>query len=236
MCTFIKQPYEKTELPFNEFIEIYSKAYFYSNPKIPGITYVQSNQSREEKVLKADVLDREGLGLILAWKSGKIKLDGDFYAGWNNCQSEDPSMGRYCMDISKLCTEMNNKKKDLDKYIYQEEPLSFIASILDINAKGIGPVYAIAILYFYSKGKYPIYDRFARVAINAINADPQRFPVKGESRQMTDYEIEYPKYIQEIEVLQREYQELFQLPSQINYLEYRNLDRALWIYGHGFNP
>ena len=40
----------------------------------------------------------------------------------------------------------------------------------DINIKGLGSVYLVTLLYFISRNTLPIYDRFAKMAIDAIEA------------------------------------------------------------------
>lgn len=81
--------------------------------------------------------------------------------------------------------------------------------------KYAGPVIAVTLLYFVTKGEYPIFDRFAVSAVNSITG----------SHICESYSSfkNYQEYKRQIESLESE----FRLdPAD------RRLDRALWAYGH----
>lgn len=228
----------KRKLTFKEFLNKYPNAYFTpqgssDNTKIVGICYTQGNKDKETDVLEADIFTRSGLGKILAWKLGKIKKDGSYASGWTNCETENPIMyEKYTLDIDSLLQKLKENKEELDKFVKQNKYIEFVNHILDYKIKGIGPVYAITILFFYSKGKYPIYDRFARHALKSIK--DKEIPKRKKIKKTFVFEIDYPKYIEAIAKYQKCYQGIDNT-NEINYLKYRDLDRALWIYGHGFD-
>lgn len=93
--------------------------------------------------------------------------------------------------------------------------------------ENIGFVYAITLLYFLSGGKYPIYDVYARVAVEAICGE-REIPLKknlsnnGPSLSgFNDYNNNYRKKVVE---------DIFRGEDIRN----RKFDRALWAYGHLF--
>lgn len=90
--------------------------------------------------------------------------------------------------------------------------------------KQFGTVYIITLIYFLSKGKYPIYDKFAHKAIMAIdsNRNPMDItvaspPDKSSVAKVINMYTEYYKKIEEIFG---------------SYRLTRKQDQALWVYGH----
>ncbi len=96
---------------------------------------------------------------------------------------------------------------------------------------GIGSVYAITLLHFASCGEWPIYDKFAHLALLAI-----------------DQEREFPSIITDSELgksfhsnAKRTFDDYMQYKNLLHtyfgdaYKKDRNIDRALWAYGHLFN-
>ena len=89
---------------------------------------------------------------ILRWKTGAI----DF-----NYDNSTITTAWYSIDAHNLIKEIGGQNTG--------EPVSdIIKKIMDCE-KYIGPVYAITLLYFLSQGKYPIYDRFAHIAVKVIS-------------------------------------------------------------------
>ena len=103
----------------------------------------------------------------------------------------------------------------------------------------VGTVYLITLMYFISKGKYPIYDRFAMKAIRAIEEEgviPKKGSIPYKELKIVDKvindESEYSYKIY-MDNLNRIFpQEEFQFDEKG--LAKRELDQALWVYGHLF--
>ena len=124
----------------------------------------------------------------------------------------------------------NKNIPELQAMCENEDWNKVLSTIMSRRVKGIGPVYVIAVLYFVSGGKYPIYDRFADMALEYIFAYIG-YLKKGESKMLSsDNALErYKNYINRLEIL------LKQLGKEnANYIEYRDLDRVLWVYGYGY--
>lgn len=105
--------------------------------------------------------------------------------------------------------------------------------------KGLGTVYCITLLYFISKGKYPIFDQFADKALDVISQNKEEFPsidsksykplpsdlpIKGEK--LKQFKERYDEYCEKIEKLKSQLSVRYRNPQN------RDLDRALWVYGH----
>lgn len=93
-------------------------------------------------------------------------------------------------------------------------------------------MYSIAVLFFVSKGIYPIYDRFADTALRCIFSEEPKYPFVGDSKKLGSFNIQsyyLNEYQDKINILLKELN-----ISKVNFIEYRDLDRALWVYGHGF--
>lgn len=198
------------------FLDFYSKCYYMNNN-----VFVEDEI---EKLLDKgkNNLTEEDLFNILAWKIGKI-----------NHKKSNPDDGIiYYKDWNKELLEAKIYKDSLDKEFFScikkslleingEELIDYINKLKDINH--LGPVYIVTLRYFSTKGKYPIYDRFAYKAIQAILNNHIPFDLISEkntlNKNINDIYNEYLKKLQNI------------FPE--NFSE-RKVDQALWVYGHLF--
>lgn len=101
-----------------------------------------------------------------------------------------------------------------------------------IDTEGLGPVYRLAILYFFTKGRIPIYDKYADVAITAVKGDKK--PLDEVKRSFAVQE----KIKNDVSGIKKEYLDYYKFFKDNNfmtvYLKNRDFDRALWTYGHLF--
>ena len=95
----------------------------------------------------------------------------------------------------------------------------------------------MTLLFFATKGNYPIFDRFAFAALCAINegAKPDR------NRPLVDYvKMSTANNVSGAAEIYEKYMKLL-LDKKLfdwnnkNATEKRDIDRALWVYGHLFN-
>ena len=113
------------------------------------------------------------------------------------------------------------------------EKINFSGELKEIlkelkRVEGIGTVYAITILHFVDRKKWPIYDRFADIALKAIEDDCSPWSEINELQLVSDSSslntqvTLYEKYKKRLnDVFGKEY-------------DYRKVDQALWVYGHMF--
>lgn len=193
------------------FLNLYEQLYFF-------LTRNNKLENEIEKILK-DGINKGDAEKIMLWKTG-----GKIYNGVLSTQYHKINMS----DIYKIEKELIDKNKCND-------PTLVINHIT--NSDKVGFVYAVTLLHFASKGKYPIYDKFAHVALKQIS-DKSDF-----KRIIKDSELEKEIHKENAEKRFNEYQEHY--IDRINNIfetQYgkkksydRRVDRALWAYGHLFN-
>lgn len=172
----------------------------------------------------------------MAWKVGKIKhfesKDGFVYAkDWKNAEQFEVYRYNQPFDIKAISEYIVKNIAQLEKEA-NEDPQHTLCKLRDQKTKGIGTVYLITLLYFISRGKYPIYDRFALMAIQAICEDKK----PGESVTITDLPEKNSRAFERVfEVRMVPFIEKLETVFGTAYQESRNVDRALWVYGHAFH-
>lgn len=229
----------------DEFIEMYNKSYFCSAERVvKGVTQNSKVAETEiERILNEGIKTTNDVINILAWKIGKIKhKDTDengkitFSKDW-----EDPyhfNIYRYGKKWEEIKEFVEYIVKHIDRlYLTSKDSPQEVLNELGKKAKnGIGPVYLITLLYFISKGQYPIYDRFAYIALQEIKngaepfttkIEPQTLPNKTSKKFKSVYEDYIEPYMQDISLV-------FGSDYNSSIEEYTNIDRALWVYGHAF--
>ncbi|MDE6566402.1 MAG: hypothetical protein K2K70_01565 [Lachnospiraceae bacterium] len=225
------------------FIEFYSDAYYIQNSQ-----YIEENI---EEILYNGINTKMDIINILAWKIGKIKhlesqTNGEYvyYSDWAETIETNPNQVKYRgkeMHLKPFLENIEKDKERLEKFVTgsneddPQEVLNQLNSYLG-NTVGIGTVYLVTLLYFISKGRYPIYDRFAQMAVTAIKNDnkPNSEKNKVSYKELPD-RMNQGKFKKIVENNLRSYwtdiDDIFGIDK---YQENRNIDRALWVYGHLF--
>lgn len=179
-----------------EFIDFYSKVYYWENRDIKLEKTIENLLSRQQELTESDFFD------ILCWKTGGTTSDNKSVKTRYNVIS-----------VSEITKKYNETKGKSKEEIFHEL----------IKIKGIGPVYAITLLYFISKAEYPIYDNFADIALQAIT---DKDSWKNTYNDKTIYSWKnYEEYKKTI----------FEIFGDKEYQKNRKIDQALWAYGHLFN-
>ena len=226
----------------DEFIEMYNKSYFRSAERVvKGVTQNSKVAETEiERILNEGIKTTNDVINILAWKIGKIKHK-DTDENGKITFSKDPyhfNIYRYGKKWEEIKEFVEYIVKHIDRlYLTSKDSPQEVLNELGKKAKnGIGPVYLITLLYFISKGQYPIYDRFAYIALQEIKngaepfttkIEPQTLPNKTSKKFKSVYEDYIEPYMQDISLV-------FGSDYNSSIEEYRNIDRALWVYGHAF--
>ena len=172
---------------------------------------------------------------ILAWKIGKIKHseshDSFVYADdWKNAEQFRTYRYNRKFDIQTISEYIANNITQLEKKA-EYAPQQVLCELRDLHINGLGTVYIITLLYFISHGQYPIYDRFAWKAIQAICDDKKpgdvinasELPAKNTRAFDTVFDTYMIPYIEKLKSV-----------FGATYQESRDVDRALWVYGHKF--
>ena len=230
--------YKGNEITIEEFIKYYSNIYYLDTEQLNGIR--KSSRFIENTIddlLKKGINSEKDVINILAWKLGKIRHRESenikcfvYTSDWENAKQYDIKIYGKKVEIYKfikyIVSNINGLEIEANEY-----PQSVLDKLNEKSPYGIGTVYMITLLYFISRGKYPIYDRFAMIAIDAITNGnkPDEFvkykqlPSKKEKGFNKLMNNGMNNYIYKIEdVFGKEYQ------------NNRDIDRALWVYGHLF--
>lgn len=241
MCKFYDPTGE--EISIDQFVSNYSKCYFINNNKFV--------EDRIEELLIAEQLSAEDVMLILRWKMGRIDAKASQAKNKLNLPEKDVSdsfitytgRGRkvdatdFCNKISILSREKKcprNAEEIWSAFIPDKESSS------KINVpENMGTVYLLTVLYFLTNAEYPIYDRFAKMALDAIKSNGKikpgdvvpykEMPTKtdgGFKNLLCKSDSKYRVYINELETVFRE--------KYTTNKQNRDIDRALWVYGHLF--
>ena len=191
-----------------------------------------------EKVLKYGIKTPIDVVHILAWKTGKTKhyesekkREFVYAKDWSNAETSGkvfrPRIGE--CDINKISSYISKNIESLEKEV-SEAPQNVLCKLREQSVKGIGTVYLITLMYFISRGSYPIYDRFAKKAIDAIVNEVKPGGVIKE-RQLPDKTSE--KFCKIMKNEMKEYICNLEAVFGSDYKD-RDVDRALWVYGHMF--
>lgn len=185
------------EIDKKSFLNLYSNLYFYKNTRFADEPI--------SNALVNGITDIDDIKTILSWKMGglfKLQPDND--------------------NIAKLRSHTVNLN-DLFAFVNSYTGKDLI--INSTNIKGLGPVYATALLFFKSKMKYPIFDKYAYVALNAI-INENDLSVEQTYR----YQSNLEKFWNEYKTYQANLKRVF----GGKYKTDRTIDQALWAYGHLF--
>lgn len=206
----------------NQFIQFYSQCYYLKNSAVV--------EEDIEKLQKEGIKAPSDVMKILEWKIGGID-NKQSQASGNVCYSHPQEVGRYqtktrsgIIDAEQICEYIAKHYSELTT----KEPCEIFQILRDFQTENLGTVYLLTLVYFISKGEMPIYDRFAQQALDAICAKkkPGEYvkqktpPDKMSKTAFQWYEKNYRTPLKNL--FPQDYKN-------------RDLDRALWVYGHLFN-
>jgi len=232
--------YQNKPIPNAVFTSYYAPAYFLGAAKIPGFPHVQNSKYIEDEIdniLKNGMKDYKDFARVMAWKIGKIKHAESekarkfvYASDWVDCETQNPKRFGKVFDLKSFWNYINNNQTNLSN-LCTSNPQAALNHLANNSPDGIGSVYLITILFFLSHGKLPIYDRFAAASLiaNEKNIKPCQkeqlslpvIPDKNSAEFNNIYRKIYAPYIKQLDL---------QFP---NWQNNRDVDRALWVYGHG---
>lgn len=225
------------EIDRTAFVEKYGTSYYIDCPRyIPRVG--QSSRTVEnymDALLKNGIREPLDVVRILAWKLGKIKHseseNGFFYAkDWENAERFKVYRYNRPLDIRAISEYIANNITRLEETA-MTAPQQVLCELRDLNIAGLGTVYLITLLYFISRGKYPIYDRFAWMAIQAICGDKK----PGEAVAAIELPWKNSRAFERVfDTYMVPFMEQLESVFGTAYQECRDVDRALWVYGHAF--
>ena len=225
------------------FINLYEPCYFLSEqpPYVKGIRKSSCLAETEiGNILDRGIVSEEDVFRILAWKLGKINHAATerekhivYVKGW----AENPD-GTFS---AKVYNKQLDVKGIAERVISLQacaasDRQGFLNGLNELNAKGIGPVYMLTLLYFASRGAFPIYDRYADMALRAYLNDHK--PCNSKAGKVKLGYKELPDrhssgFASLMDVQMEKYTD--NIKNALNGRAYdRAFDRALWVYGHCF--
>lgn len=211
------------DVAVEKFRSFYSGVYHYENwdAVIP--------ERLIQGILSSDALAEDDVVSILKWKTGINAYD----------EKAETLKARHPIDIRDVCKKLPFDGLDLDsKGTARKRVLSYAdaKALIEnlMNVCGIGATYALTLLYFMSKGAYPIYDQFAHRALIAVREDREIGAVVSDADLRADVALDkavsswFDNYVC---CFKGAIDEMF---GYENYVLCRSYDQALWAYGHMF--
>lgn len=245
-----------------EFVNYYNARYFVDCKDKVVYKTSQGNKraviknSRYAELVIEKILEKKpreytdsDVALILAWKIGKIKhADSEgkikFHSDWEKVLGnyEDFHFTKwkgeplnrynaYSLNVKEIANYIRNEGTYLNELIQKDDVDTALEELRCQKWEGIGSVYLITLLYFISNGKCPIYDRFAMQALKAIS-ESKRIGDSVECGELPDKSSKNFSCCVGNRI--KEYAGLMKDIFGEECMKKRNIDRALWVYGHLF--
>lgn len=224
------------QISSEEWLETYEPYYFLNGPKrgrrINGRN--QSSRFVEDSVCcllsSASGLSKDDLVRAMAWKIGLIDHQRSETLR-EFCYTQDwptrlsAKLQFRTLDFSKSIPAVASRMPVILAHVRANNP----RYVFDLAPElpGFGYVYTLTVLFFASRGRFPIYDKYAHVGALAIQGGfrpDSHIDYKGIQR-WRDYE----DYMSLLAPIGKAYA---QAVSSV--LVSRPVDRALWVYGHFF--
>lgn len=207
------------EITRNAWITNYKRYYFLNGPTC-GRNITRGNQSSVFienaiiKLLMKGIDNFSDIKLLLGWKLGKIIHSRStnsiiFENRWETNHKDKNIPYQPIMDY--IIDNLQSLKSDKPQNIYKQMRKFFKTDV---------HVIPITIVFFLTKGKYPIYDRFAHKALVAIDKG-----IKPRTHLKIKSITCWNDYLDFIKMGQR----IFKVETIS-----RDIDQALWVYGHCF--
>lgn len=196
-----------------------------------------SNYHAEEAVMEL-LKSSEFNKFALAWKAGKIDFKDDQLMTTDSFEKDDNYINGYGGKIDKddfksYCLELKIRKKEINKNVEDENGKDAYKTVMELSPNNIGPVYNINTLFFLTGGKAPIYDVFAHKAVKALLFDISPCEVYlGGNPDKHDVHKVVAMYQEYMILLKMLFKDWFKNKQKNDMFIPRELDRALWVYGH----
>lgn len=219
-------------------VEEYSK-YYFNDVFAPICNVTKRNQTyksvenRIMSILSNGIKSPDDIFDILAWKTGRIKQkcykdnqELEYFSGCDKNQLKLKVYGR-CIHLCNYSLRIIESIPGIINKVNEGDLKGAFETFLSEAPAGIGSVYAIALLFFITKGELPIYDQYAMKALMMINPSAgisyRTLPSKSNRNFYDRLVNDYTEYISLLESVYK-----------TEYKKCRAIDRALWVYGHKY--
>lgn len=197
----------------------------------------RTNYKAEQQVMNI-LKDAEFDKNALAWKAGKIEYINEELKTAKSFESGNDYINGYggrinIKDFDDYCEYLKQNKEHIKEQITMDHWKEAYRIALGKAPKNIGPVYIINALFFLTGGKAPIYDVFAHKAVKALllNIAPSEVYLGGNPGK-NDIDNIIAMYKEYMLMLKMVFKEYFEQKEKTEMFISRELDRALWVYGH----
>jgi hypothetical protein len=222
---------------FIKHLDEYEAAYFGN----PGATKIMVRNAITREFEDDEIVDkrlRKGIidSTVVAWKAGRLSdrvIDVEKEKIILNGYGKPIDISELIRYINRIDDEKNRlnlspaKTGTILAYIEQfSECYKVLSKVCAPVPRYMGAVYIINLLFFLSKGNFPIYDKFAHMSLKALSLGvPPCYtyigatPDKGDIKRVKSMYLDYVNLIDSLIGLEI-------------YGRDRKWDRALWAYGH----
>lgn len=231
------------------FVDAYEPLYFRSgNRSLCGLRRSSPFAEGEiTRILNVGFGSTDDVKKVLAWKVGRINHSKSEKSIIFTSEWRDPCPRTYRGRAFGF-RAVADKVMDVEK-LGLTDPDCIIYKLNEAQAAGVGPVYLLTLLYFLTKGRYPIYDQYAAKAISSLCQGIRPAPLDDRGRPMLiggDFrkKVELRKLPTDTRRLLEEGGAYLSFKEKIERVfgseiladaeGYRRIDRALWVYGHRF--
>lgn len=200
-----------------DFIKLYSNIYYV----LLGNKNANIESDIEFIYCKGIKADEKDFIRFLKWKVGDKKKDFDTI-------TTDRGRRIDADRIKQLARELKYSGLKFEGTLSIEDVKNIYNFIVDSGITNVGSVYSLALISMITKGQFPIYDRFADVGLEAVSNGVE-IRSEIEYKEMPDKTNVKPvmkRYTNYIDRLNNEFGDCWK--------KSRDVDRALWAYGHMF--
>lgn len=237
---------------YEKFLTIYNTIYDYLNRD-----FALENEIRKLLNSNKKEFTPEDIAKIVYWKVGGVdrsNLNKPMYGIRWKIEYQYGEID--VLDVYHAVKKVLNIAKDDDDLIlrgilteclkgeeYQDYKIEN-ENVITSGIRHMGPVYAITLAYFMTHGRLPIYDKFAHIALLAINGKGMNdhfkkpfeyFYTKESLEKVSPAECtNINKIIERYNIYKEMAYDLYKEFGRENDKD-RTIDRALWVYGHLFS-
>ena len=245
-----------------DFIDTYHKYYYSGYTITDEVVEkygIPKNLNQTDEKLEKYIISKLEKGIYdeetFAWKAGRAKWKNDAFDynpplpnEWVNGNGGKIKISREGDVFNKddFVTYLKNNKISVDNNEFDKEDVRkqlFISIKEKYHLYNYGTVNIINQMFFLSKGAIPLYDYYAHLGVKALfmkkspleiyisDAPSKDAHPKGKNKQKNDFYMAVNLLEEYIWLLKEVFPKEIHKDGNIMYIS-RELDQALWVYGH----
>ena len=222
--------FNKEPIDLNFFLSEYEPHYFLgSKSKVPKNKTSHFIENRIEQILRIGLCPND-LPFIIAWKIGAINQTQStnsivYYNDFDRTLQFQTQY--YILDV-RLMVEYMQQNFSYLSALAQSDPHRLYEILFEHHADYFAATYILTLVYFFTKGNCPIYDKYADIALLAIKKDiAPHNKINFKPIESSNVSSSWKRYISYCQMI-------LEMFGEDRYQE-RCIDRSLWVYGHYFD-